>query len=133
MCLGPVIDLSKSPARHRRSLNRGVPTMHRVSRLFIALSLSVFSFATLAQEQVEPTRADVKYGPAQRNVLDFYQAPSDKPTPLIVNIHGGGFVAGDKRAGVNAASLKAMRDAGISFASINYRFVDGKDTIFPAP
>jgi acetyl esterase/lipase len=66
-------------------------------------------------------------------VLDLYQAQSDKPTPLVVNIHGGGFVAGDKRAGINAATIKFMLDAGISVASINYRFVDGKETIFPAP
>jgi acetyl esterase len=86
-----------------------------------------------AEELLKPTHADVKYGPAERNVFDFYQAKSDKPTPLIINIHGGGFVAGDKRAGVNAVGLKFTLDAGISFASINYRFVDGKDTIFPAP
>jgi acetyl esterase/lipase len=86
-----------------------------------------------ADDLPKPTHADVKYGPAARNVLDFYQAKSDKPTPLIVNIHGGGFVGGDKRASINAVSLKFMLDAGISFASINYRFVDGKDTIFPAP
>lgn len=82
---------------------------------------------------IQPTFADVKYGPADRNVLDFYQAKSDKPTPLIINIHGGGFVAGDKRAGLNAASIRFTLDAGISLASINYRFVDGKDVIFPAP
>src|SRR5688500_188291 len=40
-------------------------------------------------ELPKPTHADVKYGPADRNVLDFYQAKSDKPTPLIINIHGG--------------------------------------------
>src|SRR6185503_19680701 len=57
---------------------------------------------------------------------------SDKPTPLIIHIHGGGFVRGDKRQ-INPALLKAARNAGISFASIHYRFVDGKDTIFPAP
>lgn len=82
---------------------------------------------------LKPTYADVKYGPAERNVLDFYQAQSDQPTPLIINIHGGGFVAGDKRAGINSASLQSMLDARISFASMNYRFVDGKETIFPAP
>jgi acetyl esterase/lipase len=79
----------------------------------------------------EATYADVKYGPAERNVLDFYQAKSDKPTPLIINIHGGGFVAGDKRG--NAAAALGALNAGISFASINYRFVDGNETIFPAP
>ena len=120
--------------------------MRRFSTTLVWFSLTVVPFVCPAAAEpragqtkgqtddvLKPTHADVKYGPAGRNVLDFYQAKSDKPTPLVVNIHGGGFVAGDKRAGLNAASLKAMLDAGISFASINYRFVDGKDTIFPAP
>jgi acetyl esterase len=86
-----------------------------------------------AADLPQPTHADVKYGPAERNVLDFYQAKSGKPTPLIINIHGGGFVGGDKRASLNGAAIKLANNAGVSFASINYRFVDGKDVIFPAP
>lgn len=85
-----------------------------------------------AAEAVKPTFADVKYGPHERNVLDFYQAKSQEPAPLVIHIHGGGFVAGDKRL-INPAMVNAMLDTGISFASINYRFVDGKDTIFPVP
>lgn len=81
---------------------------------------------------VKPTHADVPYGPHERQVLDFYQAKSDRPTPVIIYIHGGGFVAGDKRS-VNPAMLRRALDAGISFAAINYRFVDGDKTIFPAP
>lgn len=81
---------------------------------------------------VEPTQADVKYGPHDRNVLDFWQAKSQRPTPLIVYIHGGGFVAGDKHT-INAQMLTLALDSGISVAAINYRLVDGKDVIFPAP
>jgi acetyl esterase len=79
-----------------------------------------------------PTQADVKYGPYERNVLDFYQATRDRPTPLIVYIHGGGFVAGDKDS-LHPELTKQALAAGISCASINYRFVDGKKTLFPAP
>ncbi|MEQ1830195.1 MAG: hypothetical protein ABL921_29830, partial [Pirellula sp.] len=46
--------------------------------------------------RANPTRQDVAYGPHERNVLDFYQAKSDKPTPLVIFIHGGGFVGGNK-------------------------------------
>ena len=45
------------------------------------------------------------------------------PTPAIIFLHGGGFVAGDK-GGVNPAMLPGALDAGISFAAINYRFVE---------
>lgn len=81
---------------------------------------------------IPPTHADVHYGPHERQVIDFYQATSDKPTPVIIHIHGGGFVHGDKRS-VNPGMVRAFLDAGISFASINYRFVDGEKTIFPVP
>jgi acetyl esterase/lipase len=43
-----------------------------------------------------PTFEDVRYGPHERHVLDFWQAPSGRPTPVLVSVHGGGFVAGDK-------------------------------------
>ncbi|HVW38118.1 MAG TPA: alpha/beta hydrolase, partial [Pirellulales bacterium] len=85
-----------------------------------------------AAPEAKPTFADVAYGPAERNVLDFYQAPGEKPAPLLIHIHGGGFVGGDKK-GVNAGMVEALNAAGIHFASINYRFVDGKHVLFPAP
>jgi acetyl esterase/lipase len=83
-----------------------------------------------ARAATTPTWADVSYGPAERNVLDFYQAKSDEPTPLVIYIHGGGFVGGNKNS---PPLLRAALDSGISLASIHYRFVDGKATIFPAP
>ena len=43
-----------------------------------------------------PTVANFKYGPFERNVLDFWKAASDKPTPLLFYIHGGGWIEGDK-------------------------------------
>ncbi len=66
-----------------------------------------------------PTIANVAYGPHERQVLDFYQAKSDKPTPLLFFIHGGGWVAGDKKS---PGSLKSCLAAGISVVSINYRY-----------
>jgi acetyl esterase/lipase len=75
------------------------------------------------QSEVAPTFADVSYGPHASNQLDFWQAKSSTPAPLVVFIHGGGFRAGDK-ADYNAALLKACLDARISYASLNYRLSD---------
>lgn len=72
-----------------------------------------------------PTYGDVKYGPYERNVLDFYQAESDKPAPVAVFIHGGGFRGGSKR-NLNAGTLRELLDAGISVAAVEYRFVSDK-------
>lgn len=69
-----------------------------------------------------PTAADVAYGPHERNRLDFWQAKSDKPTALVVMIHGGGWVNGDK-SGYGAAAIQPYLDAGVSVASINYRLI----------
>lgn len=80
---------------------------------------------------IKPTYADVKYGDHPRNVLDFYQAKSDQPTPLVIYIHGGGFVGGSKR--INANIIQQFHDAGMSVASIHYRFIDGKEILLPEP
>jgi len=77
----------------------------------------------------QPTYRDVKYGPPQRNVLDFWQAESEQPTPVLVSIHGGGFLGGDKS--VDRQLLKECLEAGISVAAINYRFAN--QAIAPAP
>ena len=74
-----------------------------------------------AKPTIEPTFANVAYGTHERQVLDFYQAKSDKPTPLLFFIHGGGWVGGDK-GGRTGAGVKPYLDAGISVVSINYRY-----------
>ncbi|MFO0810004.1 MAG: alpha/beta hydrolase [Gemmataceae bacterium] len=75
-----------------------------------------------AAEVIPPTAADYSYGPHVRNKFDFWQAKSDTPTPLVLIIHGGGWVNGDK-SGTGAAAVKAYLDAGISVAALNYRFI----------
>lgn len=69
-----------------------------------------------------PTAANVPYGTHERQVIDFWQAKSDKPTPLVLFIHGGGWQNGDKSS-LSAAAIKQYLDAGISVAAINYRYV----------
>ena len=68
-----------------------------------------------------PDMKDVKYGPYERNVLDFWKAKTEKPAPLLVFIHGGGFRGGDKNL-LASELLKGCRDNGIAVAAINYRF-----------
>jgi acetyl esterase/lipase len=76
-----------------------------------------------------PTHRDVRYGPHERNILDFWQAKSNQPTPVLVSIHGGGFLAGDKS--VQPQLLKECLGSGISVAAINYRY--STQAIAPAP
>jgi acetyl esterase/lipase len=77
-----------------------------------------------------PDLQNVKYGPHERNVIDLWKAKSEKPTPLVLFIHGGGFRAGDK-SNVAPELLRQCLDAGISVAAINYRL--SQQAAFPAP
>jgi len=89
------------------------------------------------KETLPPTHSDVVYGPHSSNVLDLWLAPSDKPTPLLIFIHGGGFRGGDKR-NFDSSLIENMNKEGISVASINYRLTkegllkEGKN-MYPAP
>jgi len=96
--------------------------MRRLIPMLLILPL-VPTGTAIPQEKkavIEPT-AKVAYGEHERQVLDFYQAKSDKPTPLVVFIHGGSWKGGDK-SGIQG-SVKTFLDAGISVAAINYRYV----------
>lgn len=100
-----------------------------VRNWIIVILICLFTYSGLQAQaasrrgaQVAPTISDVKYGPHNRNVLDFYQAKSGKPTPLVLYIHGGGFRGGSKKS-VNQGTLKELLAAGISVAAIEYRLV----------
>src|SRR6187200_1942027 len=74
-------------------------------------------------ERPDPTVADFKYGSeSERQVFDFWQAKSDKPTPVVLLIHGGGWMGGDK-TGYGTNMIKPFLDQGISVAAVNYRFI----------
>jgi acetyl esterase len=74
------------------------------------------------KKQTSPTHANVKYGDHERNVFDIWLAENSKPTPLAIFIHGGGFRAGSKEK-LSQDVLKKLLKAGISVASINYRYL----------
>jgi pimeloyl-ACP methyl ester carboxylesterase len=106
--------------------------MYIMKKAIVAILICMFTCAGLYAQvaakkgpRINPTMADVKYGPHESNVLDFYKAASDKSTPVVLFIHGGGFRGGSKKS-VNQAILKELLAAGISVAAIEYRFVTDK-------
>ena len=70
------------------------------------------------------TFANEKYGPHERNTFDIWLAKSENPAPLVVYIHGGGFTGGDKSRYFQSADVIRFLDAGVSVATINYRFMN---------
>jgi acetyl esterase/lipase len=74
----------------------------------------------------------------KKHLLDLYlpaNAKGNSPSggvPLVIFIHGGGWVANDKYAdmGYMPNTVNAMLDNGMAVASIDYRFA--QDAVFPA-
>lgn len=83
----------------------------------------------LRAAELRPTHAEVPYGPFAAQRIDFWQAPGEGPRPLLLHIHGGGWVGGDKKQ--SPKTVQAYLDKGISYASINYRL--SGEAPLPAP
>jgi acetyl esterase/lipase len=79
---------------------------------------------------MQPTHQDVAYGPLPEQRLNLWIVPATKPTPLIIHIHGGGFIQGGKQTTIDAALYEQLTAAGVSYASIQYKF-QSKDNPLP--
>lgn len=90
--------------------------------------------AAIVASSFSPAYADWKDVPyaniSSAQKLDIYlPSTGSVPFPVIVSIHGGAFMSGDKADGQEKAALMA-RDSGYAVASINYRL--SSEAIFPA-
>jgi acetyl esterase/lipase len=85
------------------------------------------SFASVA-----PTYQDLAYAtvsPTQK--LDLYvPTTGSRPFPLVIMVHGGGFMMGDKSDGTGLAGVDQLLEAGYAVASINYRL--SSEATYPA-
>ena len=108
--------------------------------LCLSLALSLLSFAglkaagapvpmmTVTNEKgvvqiTAPTFANVAYGQHPKQVIHFWKVESDKPAPLLVFIHGGSWTGGSRTDARFCSLLPLMLKAGISVASVEYRFI----------
>lgn len=76
---------------------------------------------------------DLAYGPQDRNRLDLYRPDRVGPAPILVFVHGGGFLKGDKGDGGNWPNANVGRmaaEAGFLGVVINYRLAP--DHVWPA-
>lgn len=73
---------------------------------------------------------DLPYGNHKSQKLDIYLPNTGKgPFPVIIGIHGGSFLMGDKTAG-DLDALVAVLHREYALVSMNYRF--GDEAVFPA-
>jgi arylformamidase len=106
--------------------------MRRPHYLFLVCFLVIVSVSAEAKDKapaLPPTHANVSYGANKANVVDIWIADGEGPRPLLVYIHGGGWIGGTKKR--SAAQVRPFLDKGISYASVEYRRTG--EASLPAP
>ena len=101
------------------------------SAISLAIALSAISTTIHAQVPKDApagttANRDLTYGDHERQKFDLFVPKSEKPLPLIIWVHGGGWEGGSKE-GNPAVSLLSK---GFAVAGINYRL--SKHAPFPA-
>ncbi|MDC8001480.1 alpha/beta hydrolase fold domain-containing protein [Aequorivita todarodis] len=96
------------------------------------------SSLTFSQSPIELNGIDAKfskdnsYGSYPENKFDIFIPASSTPTPLVIYIHGGGFLGGEKEKPytempsgqwVYASEIRTFLSNKIAFASVNYRLL----------
>lgn len=59
---------------------------------------ALFSFMAQGSDPEVTVSRDFRYGPHERNRLDVFRKDGTENAPVLVFVHGGGFVMGDKRS-----------------------------------
>lgn len=115
--------------------------MTRLARIFAAALLLAPAFSqAIAQPTAETAAppagvrvlADQPYGPDPRQRMDVYLPPnSQQGAPVLVMVHGGAWMFGDKAA-ASVVSQKVehwVRGQGFILVSVSYRFVPQVDVM----
>ncbi|MCG9910693.1 MAG: alpha/beta hydrolase [Flavobacteriales bacterium] len=107
--------------------------MKRFGYLLLLLVIpSLFSCEKWQENQLDFTKKQtlygITYGPHSRHKLDIaLPANRTTQTPVVIFIHGGAWVAGDKS--VFAQDIQDYADQGMACATINYRFANENKNI----
>ena len=92
----------------------------------IAFFAGLFGIAMGQQNNSEYVYKNYAYGSHERQVMDLYlPEENDGEVGLVLLIHGGGWIAGDKD-GYEAALKTCCNDLGFAAAAINYRYISEK-------
>lgn len=117
--------------------------MNKLNLVLALLFISTFSYAqppSLSQIQDKLPKGTIIHNnipynndTLKKHLLDIYlPAEVNGKLPLVVFIHGGGWIGNDKYAdmGYMPNTVNAMLDNGFAVASIDYRFA--QNAVFPA-
>lgn len=94
--------------------------------------VSVMPVSSAKFASVDPTHKDLAYATlSSAQKLDLYiPTTGSGPFPLVIMVHGGGFMFGDKSDGAGLTGVDQLLAAGYAVASINYRL--SSEAAYPA-
>lgn len=131
-----LIPIDKTTKRKAGRLLRNIGMIKRIVSIITLIALSLTFALLLTSCEVKPWESkkhgdgytlyeNVSYGNALRHTLDLCVPDgASGEVGLVLFIHGGGWLEGDKSAYRNDM-IKWARDNGYVSASINYRFASG--------
>jgi acetyl esterase/lipase len=91
---------------------------------FYSRCLAICLLAFNVTPALSATFLDVPYGSHERQIFDLWTPDEAKASPLVIFIHGGGWVAGTKDEMRSRISLiREYNRRGIAVAAINYRYL----------
>jgi acetyl esterase/lipase len=91
-------------------------------KLILIIMMQSFIQMGFSQAISPPNYSNMAYGEHSRNILDLWISEGVSPRPLLIYIHGGGWLNGDKDKVLEQVPIMEWLDKGVSVASINYRY-----------
>ncbi len=120
--------MPKKPSHHARGF---VITLFVGLMLLLAQIPPVAATSTLLPPSSLPagsTEATFTYCTAEGVdfQLDLYHPSGTMATPVVVNVHGGGWTIGNRTTHVTAQLVSDLLSKGIAFATIEYKLFDAR-------
>lgn len=108
-------------------------TTHGIIALatIVFVGLGYLEVAYIASAPPSPTLADVPYEPSEAQRFDVWKPAGASPFPMVLAVHGGAFLFGDKRSHDGLKEdINLLVANGIAVVSTNYRL--SGEAKFPA-
>src|ERR1017187_4309347 len=100
-----------------------------MKKLLLSLFLSLTLMLGNSYAQNYTVHKNLAYGTNKQQVMDIYEPSTSTPLPVVLLIHGGGFIGGSKDNVVQLAQYYAQN--GYVVVNINYRLASSGVSQYP--
>mgnify|MGYP003876800217 CR=1 FL=1 len=114
-------------SRHCEAFSaEAISPKRKIATLSLAMTFAILLFATSCKKPSDSlVFKDLNYGSNPRNKIDIHLPQQrDTATAMVLLIHGGGWVAGDK-GDWSQEIINEFLNSGYAVSSMNYRYANG--------